>query len=141
MSGIVGIYHLNGEAVERNDLTRMVDVIAHRGPDDSGVWIDAEAGIGLAHRRHFRCHRVGNALDPAGEPRLRGPDGRGCLDVHHEQTPAGAHVLYRDPSVRYHVAGTPQTIHGLPGNQQSIAFTPDGQQAWVLSTTPSPDST
>ncbi|MEI6146599.1 MAG: asparagine synthase (glutamine-hydrolyzing) [Methylococcales bacterium] len=32
-------------------LKRMGDTIAHRGPDDSGVWCDKEAGIGLAHRR------------------------------------------------------------------------------------------
>lgn len=25
--------------------------IAHRGPDDSGVWLDAEAGVAFAHRR------------------------------------------------------------------------------------------
>ena len=31
--------------------TRMGDRIAHRGPDDSGVWCDAGAGIGLSHRR------------------------------------------------------------------------------------------
>jgi len=29
----------------------MGDQLAHRGPDDSGVWADAEAGIALAHRR------------------------------------------------------------------------------------------
>jgi asparagine synthase (glutamine-hydrolysing) len=29
----------------------MGDAIAHRGPDDHGVWCDAEAGIALAHRR------------------------------------------------------------------------------------------
>jgi asparagine synthase (glutamine-hydrolysing) len=30
---------------------RMTDPIAHRGPDDQGAWIDAEAGVGLGHRR------------------------------------------------------------------------------------------
>ena len=25
--------------------------IAHRGPDESGVWTNAEVGIALAHRR------------------------------------------------------------------------------------------
>ncbi len=30
---------------------RMVDTLRHRGPDDSGVWVDAAAGIALAHRR------------------------------------------------------------------------------------------
>lgn len=29
----------------------MADSLVHRGPDASGAWIDAEAGIGLAHRR------------------------------------------------------------------------------------------
>ena len=29
----------------------MADAIAHRGPDDSGVWCESEAGLALAHRR------------------------------------------------------------------------------------------
>ena len=32
-------------------LGRMADAIAHRGPDDAGVWHDPEHRIGLAHRR------------------------------------------------------------------------------------------
>ena len=32
-------------------LRKMGDAIAHRGPDDSGVWTDCSAGIGLSHRR------------------------------------------------------------------------------------------
>ncbi len=30
---------------------RMGDTLVHRGPDDSGVWAEATAGIALAHRR------------------------------------------------------------------------------------------
>jgi asparagine synthase (glutamine-hydrolysing) len=30
---------------------RMSACLAHRGPDDSGTWVDAEAGIGLGFRR------------------------------------------------------------------------------------------
>lgn len=54
MCGIAGFYDLcmriapdAGAAVAR----RMAQEIAHRGPDDSGVWADAAAGIFLAHRR------------------------------------------------------------------------------------------
>ncbi len=32
-------------------LRRMADTIAHRGPDDSGVWHSRPAKVGLAHRR------------------------------------------------------------------------------------------
>lgn len=30
---------------------RMADTLTHRGPDDTGVWVDAAAGIALVHRR------------------------------------------------------------------------------------------
>ncbi len=30
---------------------RMTDALLHRGPDDSGIWTDAAAGIALGHRR------------------------------------------------------------------------------------------
>lgn len=36
------------------------------------------------------------------------------------------------------IAGTPPSIAGLPGRQQSISFSPDGQKAYALSTTPVP---
>ncbi len=32
-------------------LRRMCDALAHRGPDDEGQWIDAQAGVALGHRR------------------------------------------------------------------------------------------
>lgn len=32
-------------------VTRMSDAIVHRGPDDSGTWVDAAAGIALGFRR------------------------------------------------------------------------------------------
>ena len=46
MSGIVGIYNLDGRPVEQTDLQRMLDSIAHRGPDGSGVWTDGPVGLG-----------------------------------------------------------------------------------------------
>lgn len=49
MCGIAGV--LAADRLDRGLLLRMAEVIAHRGPDDQGVWFDEEAGIGLAHRR------------------------------------------------------------------------------------------
>lgn len=48
MSAIAGIYYLDEQKVERADLTRMVDILAHRGPDGSNIW--NEECIGLGHR-------------------------------------------------------------------------------------------
>lgn len=30
---------------------RMTDALSHRGPDDSGCWVDLDAGVALGHRR------------------------------------------------------------------------------------------
>lgn len=54
MCSIAGIYDL-GRSLTVDYLERhteaMADSLRHRGPDDGGVWIDAESGIGLGHRR------------------------------------------------------------------------------------------
>lgn len=49
MCGIAGYYQRNGKPVEKAILCRLLDQIIHRGPDDSGTWI--EGPIGLGHRR------------------------------------------------------------------------------------------
>ncbi len=51
MCGIAGIFS-NEEISNFNDvLLRMGGVLRHRGPDDSGVWIDNNHNLGLAHQR------------------------------------------------------------------------------------------
>jgi asparagine synthase (glutamine-hydrolysing) len=47
--GIAGL--LSRKADNLAAVGRMTDVIAHRGPDDQGVWTDPDAGIALGHRR------------------------------------------------------------------------------------------
>ena len=32
-------------------VARMADQLVHRGPDDSGVWVDPQAGVAFGHRR------------------------------------------------------------------------------------------
>ena len=49
MCGICGIYNLSGEKVDIYFLRRMRDVLAHRGPDGKGEYVDGQ--IGLGHRR------------------------------------------------------------------------------------------
>jgi len=47
---------------------RMTDTLIHRGPDDGGVWFDAQAGMALGHRRLSIVD-----LSPAGhQPMLSG---------------------------------------------------------------------
>ncbi len=48
MSGIVGIYSLDQGPVDRENLTKMVDILAHRGPDNADIWVDG--CVGLGHR-------------------------------------------------------------------------------------------
>ena len=46
MCGIVGILGVNSEFIEKAS-----SAIKHRGPDDSGVFLDSKSKIGLGHRR------------------------------------------------------------------------------------------
>lgn len=49
MCGIAGVLHRNGRPASPVVLRRMSDAIAHRGPDDQGIYIDGCLGFG--HRR------------------------------------------------------------------------------------------
>lgn len=51
MCGITGGWASSDFTILRTALPRMTDAINHRGPDDSGSWMDAHAGIALGHRR------------------------------------------------------------------------------------------
>lgn len=53
MCGLTGFVSRDGldQSHARAIAGKMRDTITHRGPDDAGVWVDAEAGIALAHRR------------------------------------------------------------------------------------------
>lgn len=50
MCGINGIFHLEStQSIDEALLTKMRDSLAHRGPDDQGIYIDQNLGLG--HRR------------------------------------------------------------------------------------------
>jgi asparagine synthase (glutamine-hydrolysing) len=49
MCGICGVYNArSGEPIPRIFLERMTRLISHRGPDESGTYVDAAAGLGFA---------------------------------------------------------------------------------------------
>jgi len=45
MSGIAGIFRRDGQLVSADEVHRMVQTLAHRGPDDSGVWTNGSFGL------------------------------------------------------------------------------------------------
>ena len=50
MCGIAGVYHFDpGARADEALLRRMTDLLAHRGPDDSGLY--RSGPVGLGHRR------------------------------------------------------------------------------------------
>jgi len=49
MCGIVGIVQKEGESVSHRKLYGSAELLKRRGPDDSGVWI--QSNVGLGHRR------------------------------------------------------------------------------------------
>ena len=53
MCGVSGIFSNPGLGEQKLEaaVTAMCNTIAHRGPDDSGSWMDVDAGLALGHRR------------------------------------------------------------------------------------------
>jgi len=51
LCGIVGLLDVGQRLDLRGVVMEMADCIAHRGPDDSGVWNDGAAGVSLGFRR------------------------------------------------------------------------------------------
>lgn len=72
MCGIAGIIYAEApKPVDPAQVVRMCDVLAHRGPDGSGVW--ADDGVGLGHRRL-------SIIDLAGSPQpMHTADGRAVI--------------------------------------------------------------
>ncbi|MBV9528971.1 MAG: asparagine synthase (glutamine-hydrolyzing), partial [Sphingomonas sp.] len=77
MCGIAGI--LSSAGVTEQSVLRMTRPLAHRGPDDSGCWIDGGAGIGLGHRRLSIVD-----LSPAGHQPMLSANGRFVLTYNGE---------------------------------------------------------
>jgi asparagine synthase (glutamine-hydrolysing) len=77
MCGIAGLISRNG--VDQGVLETMTVAVAHRGPDDAGLWVDREAGVGLGHRRLAIVD-----LTPAGHQPMHSANGRFVLTFNGE---------------------------------------------------------
>jgi len=54
MCGIAGLMNRTNRAEDgllEATVRRMVETLHHRGPDDTGIWSDARAGVALGHKR------------------------------------------------------------------------------------------
>jgi asparagine synthase (glutamine-hydrolysing) len=72
MCGLTGLIAPGGSAEDLARIVRrMSDALVHRGPDDSGDWVDAEAGVALSLRR-----LAIQDLSPAGHQPMVSPSGR-----------------------------------------------------------------
>ncbi len=77
MCGIAGLINVDGGPVSAVTLQKMTDVIAHRGPDGEGQWV--EGNVGLGHRRLAIID-----LSPAGNQPMISADHRFVLSYNGE---------------------------------------------------------
>jgi len=78
MCGIVGFIDRELPVTEEL-LVAMAERIRYRGPDSSGVWLDHETGVGLAHRRLSILD-----LSPAGRQPMHSSSGRFTISFNGE---------------------------------------------------------
>jgi len=90
MCGIAGI--IGSDRIDEQSVARMIGPLAHRGPDDQGIWLDPEARIGLGHRRLAIVD-----LSPAGHQPMHSADGRYVLTFNGE--------IYNHPELRAALEG------------------------------------
>jgi asparagine synthase (glutamine-hydrolysing) len=79
--GICGVYQERVTDPDhlRSAAARMAAVLAHRGPDDEGIWVDDRGRVALANRRLAIID-----LSPAGHQPMKDPDGRVVLTYNGE---------------------------------------------------------
>ncbi len=71
MCGLTGFVTASPSNDLTADVRRMCDALVHRGPDDSGEWIDPQLGVALGFRRLSIID-----LSPAGHQPMLSPSGR-----------------------------------------------------------------
>ncbi len=123
MCGIAGFWTpggVNGEAASALGLA-MAARIAHRGPDDHGVWCDGAAGIVLAHRRLSILD-----LSPAGHQPMASASGRFEMVFNGE--------IYNFPELRALVEGASSSPPAWRGHSDTEILL-EGFELWGVEAT------
>ncbi len=120
LTGFLGGMPPFGAGSEAGVLARMRDAIAHRGPDDAGIWHHEEQRIGLAHRRLSIVD-----LSPAGHQPMRSGSGRYVIVFNGE--------IYNYPALRVMLesASRAPTWRGHSDTETLLA----GFDAWGIENT------
>jgi asparagine synthase (glutamine-hydrolysing) len=120
MCGIAGCFWDDAVGDEAFDIVRgMARTIAHRGPDDEGVWGEAQSGIALAHRRLSIVD-----LSPAGHQPMISRDGRYVIVFNGE--------IYNHASLRAELSASVHDVwHGHSDTEVLLA----GISQWGLQRT------
>ena len=110
MCGIGGFLETGGASADkmRAHLLAMAKALAHRGPDDEGVWLDPVAGIGLCHRRLSILD-----LSPLGHQPMASPSGRFTISYNGE--------IYNHAELRRELEGFGHAFRGSSDTEVLLA--------------------
>lgn len=112
MCGIAGYFGRSADPVDPATIRRMTDQLVHRGPDDYGIWV--EGNVGLGHRRLSI-----RDLSVAGRQPMLDPSGRVVVSYNGE--------LYNDRELRREL----ERDHGFTFNSHTdTEILPFGYLAW-----------
>ena len=120
MCGIAGI--IGSDRVDEQSVARMIGPLAHRGPDDQGIWLARDARIGLGHRRLAIVD-----LSPAGHQPMHSADGRYVLTFNGE--------IYNHPELRATLEGEGAVPDGGWRGHSDTEVLLQGIATWGLSAT------
>jgi asparagine synthase (glutamine-hydrolysing) len=109
MCGIAGFYRPGGlPEAAAGVLEAMTTVICHRGPDDSGAWLDGDAGVALGHRRLSILD-----LSPLGHQPMQCAGGRYAIVFNGE--------IYNFKELRHQLEGLGHRFRGSSDTEVMLA--------------------